>query len=154
MGRDWDLGQILEQVCVISTAAGVFARVETDEHRLSCAARDCASEAYYRIEEDAAGLWVSFVTPDRWLSESIEADLTNTGDKLEDLIEEELVDQGLDRKLTFEHFRSEDKLFTFRSPIPIDGLKGNDQIAAVAGQCLLAYEAAFRELGNVSVSGE
>ena len=51
-----------------------------------------------------------------WLSESIESDLMHSGDKLDELIEEELVDQGEEPgHISFEHFRSDDMLFTFRT---------------------------------------
>ena len=36
------------------------------------------------------------LTKDRWLSESIEAEVMHHGDSLEELIEEELIDLGLD----------------------------------------------------------
>lgn len=150
------LAQLLERVADQARAAGVFGAVTVAGSRLECQAKESAAPAAYRIEPGDGKLWVSLVTPDRWLSGSIELDLIHTGDKLDELIEEELVDQGYDGPaLPFEHFRSEDKLFTFRSPLPV----GPDQADAdrhqrLVLQCLLAYEACFRNLGDMSASGE
>ena len=131
--------------------AGVFAEVKIDRGMLSCSARDSAEPAWYRVEPAKAGQWnVSLVTPNRWLSESIEADLMHHGDPIEELIEEELVDQGYEGEaLPVKHFRSDDLLYTFVSPLPIDTAH-DEQAVRTATQCLLAYEAAFRELGDMS----
>jgi hypothetical protein len=94
---------------------------------------------------------VSLVTSNRWLSESIEAELMHTGDKIEELLEEELIDQGYEGKLTCQHYRSDDMLFTFRSEVPV---KPDSNGAAGAASCLLAYEACFRELGDMETDGE
>lgn len=93
---------------------------------------------------------------DRWLSHSIEADLLNTGDKMEDLLEEELVELRVRHAgrelggLSVEHFRSEDKLFTFRSRLP--GAASDLAPETISG-CLLAYEACFRNLGDMAAGG-
>jgi hypothetical protein len=146
--------------------AGVFAQVKIERGMLTCAARDAAEPAWYRIEPalNAAGTagaegggWnVSLVTPNRWLSESIEADLMHHGDPIEELIEEELVEQDYSGEpLPVKHFRSDDRLYTFVSPLPINSAHDSDEQAArTATQCLLAYEAAFRELGDMSGAGE
>jgi hypothetical protein len=138
--------------------AGVFAEVKIERGMLTCAARDAAEPAWYRIEPAAAGGgWnVSLVTPNRWLSESIEADLMHHGDPIEELIEEELVEQDYaGEPLPVKHFRSDDMLYTFVSPLPINSAHDSDEQAArTATQCLLAYEAAFRELGDMSGAGE
>jgi hypothetical protein len=135
--------------------AGVFAEIKIVRGMLTCAARESAEPAWYRIEPAAAGTWsVSLVTPNRWLSESIEADLMHHGDPIEELIEEELVDQGYEGEaLPVKHFRSDDLLYTFVSPLPIDAAR-DDEAARTATQCLLAYEAAFRELGDMSGGSE
>ena len=87
---------------------------------------------------------------DRWLSESIETDLVHTGDKLDELLEDELVDLGWTHgRLPFEHFRSDDLLFTFRTPIDLARC-GASEVATV----LLAYERCFRELGDMDGSDE
>ena len=76
------------------------------------------------------------------------------GDPIEELIEEELAEQGYEGEpLQVKHYRSDDMLYTFRSPIPIAG--GDEKSAiAIATQCLLAYEAAFRELGDMSAAAQ
>jgi len=118
-----------------------------------CAAKNSAEAAEYRLFEEAGKVWVSLVTDNRWLSQSIEAHLVNTGDKLEELLDEELYDVGYEGgTLTFEHFRSPDKLYTFRSPLPI-GADAPDA-AGIAAKCLLAYEACFRRLGDMDAADE
>lgn len=139
----------LAQVRAAAEKAGVFGFVRLADGRVECRATDCASEAFFRIEQAEGKWWVSFVTPDRWLSESIEADLEHSGDELDELLEEELAEQGLEAALPYQHYRSEDRLFTFRSPLPIEGGL-SERAADVAARCLLAYEACFRELGDVA----
>jgi len=142
---------ILGAVAERAREAGVFGDVRIEAGRLVCAAQDSAEPAEYRLDWDPAGKpWVSLVTPNRWLSESIEADLLHTGDKLEELIEDELVDLGYEGgPLRVEHFRSDDLLFTFRSPVP--GVAGEESaLTRLASTCLLAYEACFRQLGDMS----
>ncbi len=134
---------LLESVAEQALRAGVFGPIAVDESRLTCLARDSAAHAEYRVGWEGGRLWVSLVTPDRWLSESIEADLMHTGDDVEELLEEELVEQGLDaQRPVVEHFRSDDRLFTFRSPIASED-------AGTAARWLLAYEACFRALGDM-----
>jgi hypothetical protein len=132
--------------------AGVFGGVEIRRGVLVCRARDSAAPASYRIGPDQGRLWVSLVMADRWLSESIEADLMHTGDKMEELIGEELAELGQPGEPpVVEHFRSEDLLFTFRSPLPVShSAPDPSREAEVAAAWLLAYEAAFRNLGDMS----
>jgi hypothetical protein len=146
------IAPFLEAVAAQAAAAGVFGSVEVEGARLSAAARAPAAPAWYRLGVEAGGVWVSLVTGDRWLSHSIEADLLNTGDHLEDLLTEELADLGVDSgPLACEHFRGEDKLFTFRSRVPIAGVGAAD--VRLAAQYLLAYEACFRRLGDMEAGG-
>lgn len=153
-GRGVDVSQILEEVRSGAERSGAFAAVRLADGRVECRARGCESEAHYRIEAEQGRWWVSFVTPDRWLSESIEADLQHTGDDLEELLEEELAEQGLEIRLPYQHYRSEDRLFTFRSPVPAETGAGEAAVADAAVRCLLAYEACFRALGDVAGSGD
>src|SRR5688572_23450267 len=155
------LASFLEAVRAGADAAGVFApsRIEPDvggTHRLVCPARASAAPAEYRVQFDAGRIWVSLVTPDRWLSQSIEADLVHTGDKIEELIDEELAEHGFDAggeragPLKCEHFRDQGRLFTFRSPLPIGPADLASPAAADrARRALLAYEACFRRLGDM-----
>lgn len=152
--------RLLEGVRARADAAGVFDTVRLDDAagRLSCRARASAEPAEYRIDVQQGRLWVSLVTANRWLSESIETDLLHTGDKLDELIEEELVELGVDVKsvrVGFEHFRSDDKLFTFRTPLPFDVQAAGTPVAVeTALKWLLAYEACFRRLGDMEGSSE
>ena len=122
---------------------------------MRCKARDVEAEAWYQVGpvEAASGggrVWVGLYTPDRWLSGSIEADVLHLGDKYEDLLEEELVDQGYEGRLAMEHLRDENKVFVFRSPV---ALEGGGEAEAVT-KVLLAYEACFYELGDMSGEGD
>jgi hypothetical protein len=139
---------ILQAAAARARQAGVFAQVHTEGARLTAAARD--ADAQYRLDILPDGsLWLSLVTADRWLSESIETDLLHTGDKVEELLEDELVELGHQGgPLRVEHFRSEDLLYTFRSPVPSTGPSA-DHDAQTAATCLLAYEACFHQLGDM-----
>jgi hypothetical protein len=73
------------------------------------------------------------------------------GDPIEELVAEEL--EELDGTppaggLVVRHFRSDDLLYTFETPLPKDA----DGETAVLW--LLAYEAAFRELGDMTADDE
>jgi len=133
----------------------VFGAIEVGD-RLECQARDSAETAYYRLELDGGKLWVGLYMKDRWLSESIESELMNTGDKMEELLDEELVDQGFDAgPLAVEHFRSDDMEFTFRSAIPGGPEDAGEQVVIEsAAQIMLAYEACFGQLGDMSESND
>jgi len=140
----------------LGVPSGVPSRASTRELRLECAALASASPAFFRVEREGDRVWVSLVTADRWLSQSIEADLVHTGDKVEELLEEELADLGYTGpKVVFEHFRSEDKLFTFRTSLTVPhGNFSDPAFIHNAGSLLLAYEACFRELGDMNASGD
>lgn len=131
----------------------VFEKVRRTDERLLCKAKGIEGEAYYAvtINDDHDTVYVSLFTPDRWLSESIEAELVHLGEKVEELLEEELVDQGLDQALTVEHFRDDAKLYVFRSPLklPDDEVLDGPEMIDRATKTLLAYEATFRELGDM-----
>lgn len=143
--------EIYEFVAKAATDADAFESVKIVEQGLECRARASAAPAAYRVEEGDGGLWVSLVMSDRWLSESIEADLMHSGDKLEELLEEELAELGYEgSSVRYEHFRSDDLLFTFRSQVSA----GSAQIGSVVAQYLLAYEACFRNLGDMFEADE
>lgn len=143
--------QFLEALRANADKAGVFKDVKiTSKGVLQCLAKARAEPAWYRVDK-VNDVWrVSLVTADRWLSESIEADLMHYGDPIEELIEEELVELGFKGKSPeVKHYRSDDMLYTFISEIPgVDEGKGEKAIEA-ATRWLLAYEAAFRELGDM-----
>jgi hypothetical protein len=145
------LASFLSLVGEKAQRAGVFGGVQVKGEVLVCAAKNSAEPAEYRLDADAGKLWVSLVTPNRWLSESLESDLEHTGDEVEELVEEELVE--LDYKGPpmgpSQHYRSEDKLFTFRSPVPVAPGALDEGAVNIAATCLLAYEACFRRLGDM-----
>lgn len=133
-------------------ATGDFGPTRIEKGRLVLEARDAAAPAQYRVEADAGVIWVSLVTADRWLSESIETDLLHTGDKLDELIDEELAELDYDGpSLGFQHYRSDDKLFTFRSSTQVSAAAAGDPAAIdLVFTCLRGYEACFRNLGDMA----
>ena len=122
-------------------------------------AKASGAQAFYRFAPDGGRLWVSLVTPDRYLSQSVEQDLVHTGDKMSDLLSDELIDLGCPLgPLVVEHFRSTDKLFTFRTAVPLS----NEQLGAavptqatldVCVMLLLAFERTFSPLGDMTSDG-
>lgn len=134
-----------------------FASCMISDGMLVCRAAASAEPADYRVELEGGRLWVSLVMKDRWQSESIEADLMHSGDKLEELLEEELVDLGHEPggKLSYEHYRSDDMLFTFRSPVPVSlDTPPTDETIDTALTWLRSYEACFSQLGDMSAEDE
>ncbi len=147
---------MLDAVALAAREADVFESVQTDQGLVKAHARVVESDCWYQVgpvttvDRDTQ-VWVGIYTPDRWLSGSIEADVLNLGDKYEDLLEEELVDQGGEGRLKVEHFRDDDKVFVFRSPVAVRAGEDLDhrQVVDRLTKALLAYEAAFRELGDM-----
>ncbi len=148
------LREFLERVADRARGSRSFAAVEVSPVRVECLARGPSEPALYRVDTDAGRVWVSLVMKDRWLSQSIEADLVHTGDSIGELIEEEWVDLGgAPGTVACEHFRSEDKLFTYRTSIT--SVESMDDAAVERGaRMLLAYEACFRRLGDMNAEGE
>lgn len=149
-----DVDQFLAQLADDAQRTARFEHVAVRDGVLVCRARGSAQPASYRVSLEGDRVWVSLVMADRWLSESIEADLMNTGDKIEELLDEELAELGFEGMSTsFEHFRSEDMLFTFRTPIKVPAA-GLAPVAPETRGLLLAYEACFSLLGNMSADGD
>ncbi|GJQ30282.1 MAG: hypothetical protein HBSAPP03_21660 [Phycisphaerae bacterium] len=151
----------VDSVAASARQAGVFGEVTIRDGMLEAAASGSGSPAYYRVSHESGRVWVSLVMADRYLSQSIEQDLVHTGDKLADLLEEELVDLDYPKlghaspTLAVEHFRDEGKLFTFRSVLPIDASQLADaRSRETARIVLLAYEAMFRRLGDMEAGTE
>ena len=129
--------------------AGVFADVTRTEQGVRCDAMHVEEECYYAAHTDAEGnLWAGWYSPDRWVSGSIEGDLVHTGDKIDELLEEELVDLGLSIKLPLEHYRNDDKIFVFHGKLtlPPEVDHATDTLVKV----LLAFQACFVELGDMA----
>ena len=145
--------KLYEHVRAGAASADVFASVEIDARGVCCEADGSAEPAYYRVYEEEGDIWIALETDDRWLSGSIEGDLVNTGDKLDDLLEEEVVDLGHHNAVVeFEHFRSPDKVYVFRSKLSTP--LSSPDAGAHALIWLLGYEAVFRELGDMSEDDE
>lgn len=149
---------LLAGVFARAQTSGVFSDVKLAGGQLSCAAKGPESEAFYRLAFEGQRLWISLVTPDRYLSQSIEQDLVHRGDKIGELLNEEMLDLGLINTRNaplpiVEHFRDNAKLYTFRTPIEHVLTLGNAAPDA-AIKWLLAYEATFRELGGMVGSDE
>ena len=135
--------ELLNTVNSRVSSSGVFSQIETLADRLRCHATGCPEPAWYELADVDGRLVVRFATPDRWLSESIESDLMHFGDPIEELVEEELAELGWRGKVpSIKHFRDDDKLYTFENAVPAAD-------ADTASKFLLAYEAAFRALGDV-----
>lgn len=163
------LDTILRAVRARLESTDAFGSIEAKAGMLVAAAKASAEPAFYRLEWDAGpagappGLWVALVMPSRWLSESIESDLVENGDDVGELVEDELIELGYEGQgmpPTFQHFRSTDMLYTFRTPIPMGG-KGIsssqadvERLADVAALWMRAYEQAFRRLGDMEVGEE
>lgn len=137
---------------------GAGVRVEGD--RAEVEATGAAAPASYRVGFDGGKVWVSLVTADRYLSQSIEQDLVHTGDSLPELLQEELLDLGFDKAggtptqptptlLAVEHFRDDAKLFTFRTALPIDPARLDAAAATLCVLAVRAYDATFRRLGDM-----
>jgi hypothetical protein len=144
-----DTETMLGKIKALADKAGVFGPTRTEHGRLICPAANAAAPADYRVSPQPDGaVWVELVTADRWLSESVETDLVHTGDKLNELLDEELADlDWTGAPSTFEHFRSDDLLFTFRSKVPSPSPES-------VTTWLLAYELCFRQLGDIDSAGE
>lgn len=147
--------QLYQSLLKTARAAGVFRDVRVADGRLLCEADhvEPETEAIYFAElEDttAEQIVVGFQTANRWLSQSIEADLVHTGDAIEELLEEELIAQGLELSLPVEHFRDAAKRYTFRSRLPLAAALDAPETADRVLQALLAYQACFLELGDMA----
>lgn len=149
---------LYEEVGDRAREAKVFGKVRRTDDALKCRALHVDSEAYYRVEVDLPSherIFIGLYTPDRWLSESVEADLVHSGDKIEELLEEELVDKGFETPLPIEHYRDENKHFVFRSTIDVHpGDIDSEAVIETVEKVLLAYEACFRELGDMRPADE
>lgn len=148
------LDNLLDRVAVRADKADVFEVVRRAGDELVCAAGGSSAPAEYAVtfDVDHRTIWIALRTADRWLSESIEAALMHTGDKLEELIEDELAELNCPMPVRVEHFRDDNLCYTFRSPVRLatDQVADDTELIAKTGAYLLAYEAAFRKLGDMS----
>lgn len=146
---------LLHRLAERAKSAGVFGPVGVREGILICHAKASAAPASFRVFAIGEVLWVSLVMADRWLSESIETDLLHSGDSITALLDEELMDLGGRAGTACEHFRSDDLLFTFRSPLAIPRERWDTPEGEEAAlRLLLAYESCFRRLGDMEAGTE
>jgi len=115
--------QFVRTLAAAVTRLKRFESVEVKAGELVCAARGSDSPAFYKICIEAGRLCISLVMADRYLSQSIEQDLVHNGDKLGDLLADELIDADVRLPvgcppLMVDHFRDPQKLFTFRTILP------------------------------------
>ncbi|MBM4052628.1 MAG: hypothetical protein FJ270_07825 [Planctomycetes bacterium] len=135
----------LNAIAAKATERGVFASVTLHGQDLECAALEAAA-ATYSLHARGDQVTVRLRTTDRWLSESIETDLMHFGDSIEDLVADELIELGGDGKVPkIRHFRNDAREFVFENDLP----QADDRAALLF---LLAYEAAFRQLGDMGGS--
>lgn len=124
-----------------------FASVERTGDVLRCRAK--GPEAWYVVDRQGDSWAISLLTPDRWLSESIEGDMLEGRDTAEDLIDDELVELNFPGKAQqVKHFRDDAKMYVFRSRIPVPESAAED-----AATYVLAFEAAFANLGDMQSEG-
>jgi hypothetical protein len=148
-----DEQNFLERLADRVRTQDVFGAVQVLPGRLRCDARDAAAPAWYAVESDGSDWVISLSTADRWLSESIETDLLHFGDPMEELIEEELVELGGEGPVPApKHYRADDRTYVFRNTVSGSG-EGDRALERVA-LWLLAYEAAFRNLGDMAGGDE
>ena len=105
-------------------------------------------DAWYELSAGEAGCLLALMTKDRWLSESIEGDLEHTGDELEELFEEELVELDWDGEVpAFRHFRNDLREYVFSCEWP----SSSPAEITVALQAMVAM---FTELGDMGGEDE
>jgi hypothetical protein len=146
---DPGVARLLDEVSRLARASGAFASVERAGSRVVCTART-RPEASFRAVADAGAWFIEWASPDRYLSQSIEAELMWTGDDLDDLIGEELADEGFPGSLGgVEHFRDAEKSFVFRARVPAAAPAAADIVKA-----LRAFDKAFVNLGGMKPEEE
>lgn len=149
--------EAIRQAASILAAHQRFDRCEIADGMLIAHAVDAPEGALYRVEPSEQGLFVAWVSADRYLSQSIEQDLVYAGDDLDDMIDEELADTGYEgaRLGPMQHYRNDEKLFIFRSLTPIDPRSCDPAQAGRDLACfVLAYDAALSQLGDMSPDEE
>lgn len=144
------MSEFLSTITQKANASGRFAAVEQSSDAIRCRAKGAAAEAWYVLDREGDGWAVSLLTPDRWLSESIEGDMLEGRDTAEELIDDELVELGFPGKAQqVKHYRDDAKMYVFRSRIPVDANAAGD-----AATYLLGFEAAFVNLGDMQAESD
>lgn len=140
-----DSQRLSETIGTDATIRDAFAAVRVEGSRLTCVAKDAAAPAQYTLEFFETGWRIALTTADRWLSESIESQLVESRESLEELLEEELKDLDCAKAPPHvRHFRDESKQYVFECTLPID------TAAEDVRTHFLAFESTFRQLGDMS----
>ncbi len=130
----------------------LFRELDASDRGLRCHAQGV--DAWYEVMQGDRGWTVRLVMADRWLSESIESELVHGRETLEALVDDELVDLGCEARIgTIRHFRDDARQYVFEADIPSPTNAAEDD-TTLALQFMLAFESAFRQLGNMSGEGE
>lgn len=161
-----DFSQLIDALVGKAEELDIFDGVEAQADRVLCFADGPESPAWYMIrfdhfvgggayddgEEQKPSVTLSWNSKDRYLSQSIESDLVYTGDDLDDMLDEELVDLGWSRGRLdpFKHYRDEEETFVFVFRIPIEQSKLRMQDADDLLKCLQAADLVFSELGDMA----
>ncbi|HCD33655.1 MAG TPA: hypothetical protein DER01_14695 [Phycisphaerales bacterium] len=145
---------LFKQVSDAIKAKHAFASVDVQEELIVCQAKaqDPETQAFYKLcVGESDDLQIGIFTLDRWLSESIEADLVEHKDDIEELLYDEMYELGLEKGLGVFHFRDEDLQYVFRSQIPLPKDKPIDgpEFVEYVTKVVLAYEATFSQLGDL-----
>ena len=145
---------LLKQVCQKAKDADAFADVKLEDKQIICIAKaeDPETQAFYKLNlADDGSLYVGIFTLDRWLSESIEADLVEHKDDIEELLADEMYELHIDEGLPVKHFRDEQLQYVFQTLIPLPAGESFDSpdFVEYVGKVLLAYESTFNQLGDL-----
>jgi hypothetical protein len=131
---------------LLAAASGQAARATAERVELPIAGLDVEACYFAALDAATGQIVAGFATTDRWLSQSIEADLMFRRDDLEELLAEELADQGYNQPLKVEHFRDEAKRYVFLSRLPEQEWA---QLQQSIVSVVKAYTACFAELGDL-----
>ena len=100
-------------------------------------------DAWYELTASDHGCSLALLTLDRWLSESIEGDLEHSGDELEELFEEELVELNWEGDVPpMRHYRNDKREYVFSCLWP----SSSASEVSIALQAMIAM---FTELGEM-----
>ncbi len=140
--------KLLSDLRARAAATSRFASVEILGDRLVCTALASSAPAQYCTWRVGSEWRVALSTPDRWLSESIESQLVESRETLEDLLAEELRDLDWAEPLApVKHFRDENRQYVFEASLPV---KSEQDDAVRVATFLNGFERTFAELGDMS----
>ena len=140
--------ETLRALASIASASGRFASVAQCASGLTCQAR-CAASAHYALERRGSEWVIRLATPDRWLSESIESELVESRDSMEELLLEELKDRDwAEPPVAVKHFRDDLKQYVFEAALMSSPSPATDRTRLAT--LFLSFEAMFAQLGDMA----